>query len=219
MKKLANKPVPKPTWNDIFKEKKWGTYPSEAVVREVLSLPHTGGHALDLGCGAGANTVFLAENGYEVRAVDSSREALHQAEKLCIRKGVDDRVEFSELDYINTDNTSARIPPMPYNLILDWLSLAHQPKNKIIKVMNQYYLTLLSADRAYIVGLFGIESSQASFAGVPMPSLFSKEEVVALLDDIVRRYSYPVIKSKFEETSYTRNGNRVQVWCLVFTRD
>lgn len=219
MKRATPRTLPPSPWDDIFKNKKWGTYPSEAVVREVMGLISTKGYALDLGCGAGGNTVFLAENGYKVRAVDSSREALHQAEKLCIRKGVDDCVVFNEWDYINDETGAPAVPGVGvlYDIVLDWLSLAHQPKNKIVQVMERYR-AVVSEGGAYIVGLFGSESKKESFIGVPMPSLFTGEEVSALLDDVHRRYAYPVVESKIEEISYTRNGLRVQVWCLVFTR-
>ncbi len=44
--------------------------------------------ALDLACGAGRNAVYLASNGWTVRAVDLSEEALRQSRSLALNVGV-----------------------------------------------------------------------------------------------------------------------------------
>jgi len=209
--------TPTNPWNDLFKKKKWGIYPSEMVVREVASLDtrQQFPRALDLGCGAGAHTMLLADQGYYVTAVDGSREALHQAEVNCLRQHVDDRVTYVEADYIADKSGPWRPATAGYDVILDWLSLAHQQKARIASEFRCWF-PLLRQGGAYIVGLFGDASSKDTFADVPMPALFSLMDVRLMCQEAIlgtRVKSFTV-----EEQTYTRKGNRVQVWCVVFRR-
>ncbi len=56
------------------------------------------GRALDLGCGEGADAVWLAERGWEVIAVDISETALGRAEEAARSHGVADRIDFVQVD-------------------------------------------------------------------------------------------------------------------------
>lgn len=58
----------------------------------------TPGQALDLGCGEGADAVWLAERGWDVIAVDISDTALARAREAASAREVDDRIEFRQLD-------------------------------------------------------------------------------------------------------------------------
>jgi SAM-dependent methyltransferase len=56
------------------------------------------GRALDLGCGEGGDAVWLAEQGWDVVAVDISETALGRAREAASSRGVSDRIEFVQLD-------------------------------------------------------------------------------------------------------------------------
>jgi SAM-dependent methyltransferase len=62
----------------------------------VADLPP--GRALDLGCGEGADSVWLAERGWDVVAVDISETALGRAKEAAGTRGVTDRIQFVQLD-------------------------------------------------------------------------------------------------------------------------
>ncbi|AGB24213.1 methylase involved in ubiquinone/menaquinone biosynthesis [Mycobacterium sp. JS623] len=64
---------------------------------EVVS-PLAAGHALDLGCGEGADACWLAERGWTVVAVDISDTALQRATAAAEAKGLADRIEFVQHD-------------------------------------------------------------------------------------------------------------------------
>ena len=63
-----------------------GSGPSRLLVRAVETLPP--GRALDIACGAGRHAVFLAERGFTVTAVDSSRVAIEITERRARERGV-----------------------------------------------------------------------------------------------------------------------------------
>lgn len=74
------------SWDERYRQRPAATEPSEFLVQCACYLPDEG-HALDAACGGGRNSVFLAERGFRVTAVDSSREALAQGRELaCARK-------------------------------------------------------------------------------------------------------------------------------------
>jgi SAM-dependent methyltransferase len=66
-------------------------------IKEVVS-PLPAGHALDLGCGEGADACWLAEKGWTVVAVDISDTALQRATAAAEAKGLADRIEFVQHD-------------------------------------------------------------------------------------------------------------------------
>jgi SAM-dependent methyltransferase len=64
---------------------------------EVVS-PLEPGHALDLGCGEGADACWLAERGWTVVAVDISDTALKRAAEAAKARDLGDRIEFAQHD-------------------------------------------------------------------------------------------------------------------------
>jgi len=67
------------TFDDMYKNEElyYGLAPSPylemLIKREKF---HHNEHALDVGCGDGRNSIFLAENGFQVTAIDNSKEAI-----------------------------------------------------------------------------------------------------------------------------------------------
>ena len=94
------------TWEQIFKTRSWGKYPSEEVIRFVASrfkdLTARGRtRILDLGCGGGAHTRFLAREGFETYGIDGSESAIQQAKALLEREGL--KASFTVGDFIQLD--------------------------------------------------------------------------------------------------------------------
>src|ERR1700730_11711421 len=73
-----------PAWEKLFRAREWGRYPNEHLVRFVArnfySAPdRTKVCILDLGCGQGPNTWYMAREGFSVSGIDGSQSALTQA--------------------------------------------------------------------------------------------------------------------------------------------
>lgn len=66
-------------WDERYRSKPqiWSGKPNPQLVRETGGLPP--GKALELGCGEGADAIWLAEHGWTVTAVDVSAVALERA--------------------------------------------------------------------------------------------------------------------------------------------
>lgn len=57
-----------------------------------------GGKAIDIGCGKGRNSVYLAKVGYEVYALDYIKPALEAGEQLAKTMGVSTRIHFKQTE-------------------------------------------------------------------------------------------------------------------------
>ncbi|HEX3650002.1 MAG TPA: class I SAM-dependent methyltransferase, partial [Pseudonocardiaceae bacterium] len=85
-------------WEGFYQERDaiWSGRPNPLLVREIGSLQP--GSVLDLGCGEGADAVWLARQGWRVTAVDISATALERAAGHADAAGVGDRIEWVRHD-------------------------------------------------------------------------------------------------------------------------
>jgi SAM-dependent methyltransferase len=76
-------------WDERYggSERIWSGEPNGALIREVAGLP--AGRALDVGCGEGADAVWLAGQGWDVTALDVSGVALERARTHAQAAGVE----------------------------------------------------------------------------------------------------------------------------------
>jgi SAM-dependent methyltransferase len=94
---MTDTPAPAPAadfWEARYRDtdRVWSGRPNELLVREAGDL--TPGTALDLGCGEGADAVWLAGRGWRVTGVDISATALERAAVHAADAGVGDRVAW-----------------------------------------------------------------------------------------------------------------------------
>ena len=69
-------------WNERYEKNDtpWNTgLPSSELQRVLAEIPLTPGRTIDLGCGTGASAVWLAQQGFDVTAIDLSTLAIQRA--------------------------------------------------------------------------------------------------------------------------------------------
>jgi ubiquinone/menaquinone biosynthesis C-methylase UbiE len=81
------------SWEAIFQENEWGKYPPEYVIRFVARnwyrVPDRKVvHLLDLGCGPGACTWYMAREGFSVSSIDGSSTAIKRLEQRLESEGL-----------------------------------------------------------------------------------------------------------------------------------
>ncbi|MFJ5924736.1 FAD-dependent oxidoreductase [Kitasatospora sp. NPDC092948] len=88
-------------WENRYGESEqiWSGRPNASLTREVADLAP--GHALDLGCGEGGDAIWLAQQGWQVTAVDISQVALDRAAARAAVEGVADRISWQRTDLAN----------------------------------------------------------------------------------------------------------------------
>lgn len=72
------------TWENVFRSRHWGKYPSEELIRFVArnfyqSADRSSVKLLEIGCGPGGNCWFFAREGFQTFGVDGSPSAISQA--------------------------------------------------------------------------------------------------------------------------------------------
>jgi SAM-dependent methyltransferase len=110
-------PAVQAVWDERYSESNqlWSGQPNGALVTEVAAM--TPGRVLDVGCGEGADAVWLAHRGWDVTALEVSGVALQRAAEHVRAAGVAVRLVHAELEEANLapasfDLVSAQYPAL-----------------------------------------------------------------------------------------------------------
>jgi SAM-dependent methyltransferase len=90
------------------REHMWSGQPNGALVAEVAGL--TPGRVLDVGCGEGADAVWLASGGWDVTALEVSGVALERAARHAHDAGV-------AVVWVHAELARAMLPPASFDLV------------------------------------------------------------------------------------------------------
>jgi 2-polyprenyl-3-methyl-5-hydroxy-6-metoxy-1,4-benzoquinol methylase len=117
-------------WDKRFGRKEFtlGKEPNPFLKKYLHLLPR--GKALDMATGEGRNAVFLAQNGFEVDAVDISQKGLNKARKLAREKGVKMNALLVDLDHYQIEKDR-------YDLIANFYFLKRRLIPKIRKGLKK----------------------------------------------------------------------------------
>ncbi|MEV0895555.1 bifunctional NAD(P)/FAD-dependent oxidoreductase/class I SAM-dependent methyltransferase [Actinoplanes sp. NPDC049802] len=149
----------------------WSGRPNPQLVAEASGL--TPGRALDVGCGEGADTVWLAERGWQVTAVDISTVALERAAGHAAGAGVAERVTFRHAD-LRSDE-----PGEAYDLVS--AQFMHLPPEERRELYARLAASVAPGGTLLVVGHH--PSDLATFIRHHFPDmLFTAEEIAAGLD-------------------------------------
>ncbi|TDD73399.1 class I SAM-dependent methyltransferase [Actinomadura darangshiensis] len=116
-------------WDSRYSEHHhmWSGDPNTVFVEEVTGLEP--GTALDLGCGEGADAIWLAKRGWRVTAADISGVALERAARHADEAGVADRVDWLRRDLAES------FPEGRYDLVSAQFlhSPAEMPREEVLR--------------------------------------------------------------------------------------
>lgn len=206
-------------WERIHANQEWGKYPSEQVVRFVArnyyNCVRKDIKILDFGCGAGANTWFLAREGFDVYAFDGAPSAVKRAEKYLLGEGYNS-VHFKVLDgkFLDYEENF-------FDCVIDSVCIYSNTRNNIIKMYQEVYRVLKQQGKIYS-SCFGLETdgyltgeelevntynniTEGVLANRGISHFYSEQELYTILYDIGFR------DIVIEKMQYTDNGNKVEI--------
>jgi hypothetical protein len=187
-----------PVWEDLFRARTWGQYPSEESVRFVKRAQGwglSGDTALDIGAGQGACTWMLMREGFRVTALEGAPSGASHILKTVRAYGVAGDPEVLVADIV----TPARfLPDRRFDLLLDHYSLCSNPKADIANAFREYrglvksdgYMLTCGFGKRTISYGKGKQVGEDCYADIPegLPlsgrgccTFFDRESVAALL--------------------------------------
>ncbi|GAA2622681.1 class I SAM-dependent methyltransferase [Streptomyces axinellae] len=196
-------------WDGRYRERGqiWSGEPNVQLVREVADLAP--GSALDLGCGEGGDSVWLAARGWRVTAVDISDVALARAARHAADAGVSERIVWERHDL------AVSFPRGSYDLVSAQFlhSPGDMPRERILR---DAAAAVAPGGVLLIVGHAGLPPWEdgADHPGVHLPT---PEEVLAglrLADgewEVLRADEHERVQNDPEGRPVTRTDNAVLI--------
>lgn len=194
-------------WDERYRESRriWSGNPNAALVREVEGL--SPGRALDLGCGEGADAVWLARHGWRVTATDISRVALDRAAEHAVEAGVADRIDWQFHDL------GVSFPEGEYDLVSAQFlhSMGDLPREQILR---RAAAAVAPGGVLLIVGHAGFPAWEHDHADMELPTT---DEVLASLElpegewDVLVSAEHERVQDDPDGNPTTRTDNALKV--------
>jgi SAM-dependent methyltransferase len=165
-------------WDERYRsaQRIWSGNPNPQLVAEVAGRAL--GLALDVGCGEGADAIWLARSGWTVVAADISSVALERGAQHARDSGPDvcARIEWRQADLLAS-------PPQPdaFDLVsAQFMQLPPEPRTRLFTAL------MASVRPGGMLLVVGHHPSDLA-TGVPRPPMperfYSPDQIAALLDD------------------------------------
>ncbi len=163
------------TWDARYSEstRVWSGEPNRRLVEQIEGRP--AGRALDIGCGEGADAVWLARQGWSVTALDVSEVALERTRQHAEEAGLGEQVETVHVDLMAEESI-----PGTHDLVSAFFM--HVPEDVFVGFHQRLGEAVAPGGLLLVVG----HHPDDLHSGVRRPHgpamLFTPEQVVAALD-------------------------------------
>lgn len=145
----------------------WKADPNRFLVKETEAFEP--GRALDVACGEGRNSVWLASRGWRVTGVDFSHAGLAKAARLATERGV-------EVTLVEADVVEWRPPPASFDLVI--VMYLHLVADERRQVLANAASALAPGGTLLVVG-HDLSNLEEGTGGPQDPALlFSPEDIV-----------------------------------------
>ncbi len=188
-------------WDERYRTRDalWSAQPNSQLVSETSDLAP--GEALDVGCGEGADAIWLAERGWRVTAVDFSAVALERGAARAIVAGAE---VAQRIDWRHEDLTKWAPPATFYDLVS--AQFMHLPKDQREPLFSRLAASVAPGGCLLIVGHHPSDL-QTSVPRPRMPDfLYTASDVADALDP---RSWEVIVSAARERTSIDPGGNTV----------
>jgi SAM-dependent methyltransferase len=165
-------------WDERYRSapQVWSGDPNPQLVAEVAARPP--GRALDVGCGEGADAIWLARRGWMVVAADISGVALERGARHARDT---DPVTSARIEWRQVDLLANPPGPGSFDLVsAQFMQLPPEPRTRLFTALAA---SVRAGGTLLVVGHHPSDLA-TGVARPPMPEVFyAPEEIVALLDD------------------------------------
>jgi SAM-dependent methyltransferase len=171
-------PFSEASWDERYRSsaRVWSGEPNPQLVAEIGDLAP--GRALDVGCGEGADAIWLAQLGWEVVAVDISGVAIERARKHAsdVDPEASGRIEWWRADLLSD-------PPQPDAFDLVSSQFMQLPPEARLSLFQALIKAVQPGGTLLVVGHHPSDLA-SGVRRPPMPELFyTADEIAGLLDE------------------------------------
>lgn len=193
-----------PFWDHRYagKEFVWTSDANQFLVDEVAGMEP--GTAIDMAAGEGRNALWLASQGWYVRAVDFSAVAMEKAQRLAEGRGLDKQVTFETADLRQFEP-----PVQTFNLVaFVYLQI---PLGELLPIMKRAVKAVAPRGTLLFIA-HDLDNMSRGFGGPQHPEmLYTVQEIVdALGDELVIEKAGQV-----ERRIKTADGEKVAIDLVV----
>lgn len=150
----------------------WSGKPNQRLVEQVTGLEP--GRALDVGCGEGADVVWLAQQGWLAAGVDVSQVAIDRAAAHAAELGVADRTTWARVDVIGGQ-------PVPGGMDLVTAAYLHPPLNLFAQTYDALAEAVRPGGTLLVVGHHPADAGTGLRNPALAHLLFTPEQVLGRL--------------------------------------
>lgn len=165
-------------WNARYAERDliWSAEPNRFLVAEVGDLPP--GRAIDIGAGEGRNALWLAEQGWEVTAVDFSEVGIDKGRQIAEHRGLD-------LDWVVADLRDYVPPERSFDLVIEFYIQVLSPLRE--EIWRRAAAAVAPGGTLLVVG-HDLTNIEHGYGGPQNPLvLFTPDDVVEAIDlDVIK---------------------------------
>lgn len=163
-------------WDERYagSDRVWSGKPNQRLVEMVTGMAP--GSAVDVGCGEGADVVWLAEQGWLTTGVDVSQVAIDRAARHAEEAGVGARTSFDRVDVVGGQ-------PLPGTYQLVASAYLHPPRPTFAATYSTLRDAVLPGGTLLIVGHHPADAGTGLRNPALVDLMFTPEQVVALLDE------------------------------------
>lgn len=189
-------------WDERYSAEEYiyGKDPNEFLAKAATRIPK--GKVLCLAEGEGRNAVFLAEQGYEVVAVDSSSVGLEKAKKLAKERGV-------EIEAIVADLGNFEIKPDSWDGIVS--IFAHLPPD-VRKALHKKVVSGLRSGGVILLEAYRPDQLKYKTGGPPTAEfMMTVESLEKELEGLKFEHAVELDRDIVEGLFHTGKGAVVQI--------
>jgi len=179
---------------------------SKEPPKELIELVESGKikpcKVIDIGCGEGFYSIYLAKKGFEVLGIDISKKAIKYAKENAEQAGVN--VRFIAMDIFDLPNLNEK-----FDFILEWAIMHHikfEKRKEYVKIINnvlnkggKYFSTCFNVQST----MFGEASTRTRIIPENARALLGEEVYFSSLEELKELFNlyFKIIESKlFKKT-------------------
>lgn len=151
----------------------WSAGPNQFVESELAAL--SPGRAIDVAAGEGRNSIWLAEQGWHVTAVDFSRAGLDKGRVIQERRGGD-----LDIDWVRADAVRDDLGDGVYDLAV--VAYLHLPADERRTAVRRAFRSLKDGGRLLVVAHDSTNLDEGTGGPQDPEVLYTAEDVLADLD-------------------------------------